>query len=71
MQACSYDIGQLEILRQREAARARMGARFSLKAFHNAVLLGGDMPLAVMADLLRDTVNTRCVRASRREELSH
>lgn len=51
-QACSYKIGQLEILRQRAAARARMGVRFSLKAFHDAVLLGGDMPLAVMADLL-------------------
>lgn len=55
-QACSYKIGQLEFLRQREAARARMGTRFSLKAFHDAVLLGGDMPLAVMAGLLRQTM---------------
>lgn len=35
---------------------ARAWARFSLNAFHAAVLLGGDMPLAVTADLLRETM---------------
>lgn len=51
-QACSYKIGYLEIMRQRQAATARLGNRFSVKAFHDAVLMGGGMPLSVMDQLL-------------------
>lgn len=51
-QACSYKMGYLEIMRQREAARARLGERFSIAAFHDVVLMGGGMPLSVMDTLL-------------------
>ena len=51
-QACAYKMGYLEIMRQREAARTRLGSRFSIKAFHDAVLMGGAMPLSVMGTLL-------------------
>jgi len=48
-QACSYMVGQLRILELRERAQAELGARFSIKEFHNVVLRGGSMPLDVLA----------------------
>jgi uncharacterized protein (DUF885 family) len=47
-QACSYMIGQLRILELREKAKAALGAKFSIKEFHNVVLGGGSMPLEVL-----------------------
>jgi len=47
-QACSYMIGQLRILELREKAKAALGAKFSIKEFHNLVLVGGSMPLEVL-----------------------
>ncbi len=47
-QACSYKIGQTTILRLREAARRRQGARFDLKRFHAVVLGAGSVPLTVL-----------------------
>ena len=53
-QACSYKIGHLEFMRVRAEARQRMGARFDIRGFHDTVLLGGGMPLSVMAALVED-----------------
>jgi uncharacterized protein (DUF885 family) len=47
-QACAYKIGQLEILRLREKAKAMLGSRFHLKDFHNVVLSAGTVPLTVL-----------------------
>ena len=47
-QACSYKIGQLEIFRLRDKARAALGPRFSIKDFHNVVLSAGTVPLTVL-----------------------
>ena len=48
-QACSYKIGQMRILELREQAKAKLGAKFSLKAFHNVVLGNGSLPLTLLA----------------------
>ena len=48
-QACSYMIGQLRILELREQAKTALGGRFSIKEFHNVILRGGSLPLAVLA----------------------
>ena len=53
-QATSYKIGHTEIVRLREDARGRLGARFDLKGFHDAVLGGGAMPLEVLARVVRE-----------------
>ena len=42
-------IGQLRIVELREKAKAKLGAAFSLKEFHNVVLGVGNVPLAVLA----------------------
>ncbi len=47
-QALAYKIGQLEILRLRDEARARQGDRFDIRRFHDAVLEPGALPLEVL-----------------------
>lgn len=47
-QALAYKMGQLEILRLRERARERLGERFSLPAFHDAVLTGGALTMPAL-----------------------
>ena len=53
-QACSYKIGHNEFLRLREQARGRLGSRFDIKSFHDAVLLNGNMPLEVLGTVVAD-----------------
>lgn len=47
-QACAYMIGQIKILELRDKARSALGSRFSAKAFHNAVLAAGTVPLGML-----------------------
>jgi uncharacterized protein (DUF885 family) len=47
-QACAYMIGQLEIVKLRERARAALGDRFSIREFHGAVLNAGIVPLEIL-----------------------
>ncbi len=47
-QALGYKIGQLKLLELRRKAEAALGASFDLKAFHDAVLEEGGMPLSVL-----------------------
>ncbi len=51
-QALAYKTGQLEILRLRDETRAAMGARFDIRAFHDAVLGGGALPLATLREVV-------------------
>ena len=51
-QACAYKVGELRILAAREKARQALGARFSLKEFHNLILLTGNVPLDVLDDVV-------------------
>jgi uncharacterized protein (DUF885 family) len=52
-QALAYKTGQLEILRLREEARASLGAAFDIRAFHDAVLGNGAVPLETLRDVVR------------------
>ena len=51
-QALAYKMGQLMIRKLRDEARAQLGPKFDIKAFHDEVLNGGAMPL----DLLQERV---------------
>ncbi|SFQ71529.1 Uncharacterized conserved protein, DUF885 familyt [Hymenobacter arizonensis] len=46
-QALSYKIGQLKILEWRARYEKQLGKKFDLRAFHDELLAGGAMPLAV------------------------
>ena len=50
-QACSYMLGKLEFLAQRERAKKALGARFDIRKFHDAMLLTGAVPLKLMGAL--------------------
>ncbi|MFT2089355.1 DUF885 domain-containing protein [Paraglaciecola sp. 2405UD69-4] len=47
-QALSYKIGELTIKQLRQQAKSQLGDRFDLRAFHNAVLEHGSIPLSVL-----------------------
>ncbi len=47
-QATSYKIGMNKFLELREHARTELGGKFDIRAFHDTVLLGGAMPLAML-----------------------
>ncbi len=57
-QALTYKVGQREIERLRGEISARDGSRFDLKAFHDAVLGHGSLPLATLARELPTWVAT-------------
>ena len=47
-QACAYMVGKLTWLRLRSKAQSALGARFDIRKFHDAGLLGGAMPLTTL-----------------------
>ncbi len=57
-QALTYMIGCREIIRLRAEIAARDGSRFDLKAFHDAILGHGSLPLATLSRELPNWVAT-------------
>ncbi|KQW82403.1 DUF885 domain-containing protein [Brevundimonas sp. Root1279] len=53
-QACSYKLGHTVWDRTRAAARASMGDRFDIRAFHDVALAAGAIPLEVLERLVAD-----------------
>ncbi len=51
-QATAYKTGQLALLAMREEAERKLGERFDLREFHEAVLMNGAMPLDILKDNL-------------------
>ena len=48
-QACGYKVGHSEINRQRRQATSVLDSRFDVKAFNDTLVLGGNVPLDVLA----------------------
>ncbi len=55
-QALAYKTGQREIFKLRHETEARLGARFDIRRFHDAVLENGAVSLAVLRQYLERTL---------------
>ncbi|MBP2161769.1 MULTISPECIES: DUF885 family protein [Asticcacaulis] len=53
-QALSYMVGKLQWMKLREAMKARQGAKFDIRAFHDTGLQAGGVPLAVLEQVYKD-----------------
>jgi uncharacterized protein (DUF885 family) len=61
-QALGYKIGQLKILAIRAAAEKQLGPKFDIRAFHDAVLMEGALPLAVLEAHVRSWTDQQAKR---------
>ncbi len=55
-QACGYKVGQNEILRLREKAKRELGPKYDLRAYDDAVVKGGNVPMDVLAKNIDDYI---------------
>jgi uncharacterized protein (DUF885 family) len=58
-QANSYKVGHTVWVKVRDEAKAKLGAKFDLKAYHDAVLLSGAMPLTVLQRHVSEWIATQ------------
>ncbi|MGF1544698.1 MAG: DUF885 family protein [Parvularculaceae bacterium] len=47
-QATSYKVGMIKILQLRARAREALGSEFDIRTFHDVVLSGGELPMALL-----------------------
>ena len=57
-QACGYKVGHSEINRQRDLTKTALGSKFDVKAFNDTVVLGGNVPLDVLAKNVEEHIRT-------------
>ncbi len=55
-QACGYMIGKRKILALRERTKTALGGKFDIKAFHDAVLKSGALPLDTLAEVIDSSI---------------
>jgi uncharacterized protein (DUF885 family) len=65
-QALAYKMGQLTIRKLRDKARAQLGAKFDIKAFHDEILNGGSMPLDLLQERVERWIKTQSPRYEQR-----
>ncbi|WP_425494548.1 DUF885 domain-containing protein [Lysobacter auxotrophicus] len=63
-QALSYKLGEITIVRLREEAEKALGPKFDVKAFHDALLSEGSVPLPVLEQQVRAFIATSAAAAS-------
>ena len=57
-QACGYKVGHSEINRQRDRAKSALAGKYDLKAFDDTVVMGGNVPLDVLARNVDEYIKT-------------
>jgi uncharacterized protein (DUF885 family) len=61
-QALSYKLGELTIRRLRTEAQSRLGPRFDERAFHDAILALGSVPLTVLEKQVRAFIESEAAK---------
>jgi uncharacterized protein (DUF885 family) len=62
-QALAYKLGQMEILKLREEAHQKLGNKFDLRAFHDAVVGSGPLPLDVLHERMETWISAQIKNA--------
>jgi len=55
-QATAYKIGMLKIQELRARAKQQLGDKFDIREFHDLILAGGPVPLAVLDDIVNEWI---------------
>ena len=63
-QALGYKLGQLEILKLRDRAKAELGEKYDIRAFHDEVINGGAMPLDVLDERVTGWIAAQKTKAA-------
>src|SRR6516165_4301668 len=63
-QALAYKIGQLTIRKLRDEAKAQLGDKFDIKAFHDVILNGGSMPLDLLQERVQAWIKTQAPKTA-------
>jgi uncharacterized protein (DUF885 family) len=58
-QALAYKLGQMKILELRERAQQQLGNNFDIRAFHDAVLDQGALPLDILEEQVTRYIDSR------------
>lgn len=58
-QALSYKIGELTIKRLRAQAEKELGEKFDIRAFHDAILENGSVPMLVLEQQIQDFISAQ------------
>ncbi|MBW8186127.1 DUF885 domain-containing protein [Shewanella nanhaiensis] len=58
-QALSYKVGELTIKRLRAQAEQELGEKFDIRAFHDAILENGSVPMSVLEQQIQDFILTQ------------
>lgn len=58
-QALSYKIGELTIKRLRAKAEQELGDKFDIRAFHDAVLENGSVPMSILEQQINDFIEAK------------
>ncbi len=61
-QALGYKLGMIKIVELREMARKSLGEKFDIKVFHDLVLLGGAVPMAVLDENVNAWVTSQQIK---------
>ncbi len=69
-QLTSYDTGAIEIVALRDRARKALGARFDIKAFHDAILDNGAVTLPMLTEAVDRWIAARVAESRDRPPLS-